>query len=77
MTEKELKCPVKIDRLLVLLQNTITYLNTEVMMMNLTKDERVDILKEEIGFTDEEIEQLEIKEKCLLDYDEALAKGLI
>lgn len=77
MTEKELKCPVKRDRLLVLLQNTITYLNTEVMMMNLTKDERVDILKEEIGFTDEEIEQLEIKEKCLLDYNEALAKGLI
>ena len=77
MTEKELKCPVKRDRLLVLLQNTITYLNTEVMMMNLAKDERVDILKEEIGFTDEEIEQLEIKEKCLLDYDEALAKGLI
>lgn len=77
MIEKELKCPVKRDRLLVLLQNTITYLNTEVMMMNLTKDERVDILKEEIGFTDEEIEQLEIKEKCLLDYDEALAKGLI
>ena len=77
MTKKELKCPVKRDRLLVLLQNTITYLNTEVMMMNLTKDERVDILKEEIGFTDEEIEQLEIKEKCLLDYDEALAKGLI
>lgn len=77
MIEKELKCPVKRDRLLVLLQNTITYLNTEVMMMNLTKDERVDILKEEIGFTDEEIEQLEIKEKCLLEYKEALAKGLI
>lgn len=77
MTEKELKCPVKRDRLQVLLQNTIIYLNTNVMMMNLTVDERVDILKEEIGFTDEEIEQLEIKEKCLLEYKEALAKGLI
>lgn len=77
MTEKELKCPVKRDRLQILLQNAITYLNTEVMMMNLTVDERVDMLKQEIGFTGEEIEQLEIKEKCLLEYKEALAKGLI
>lgn len=64
MVEKELKCPIEKDRLQVLLYNTITYLNTE-MILSLELSKKIDILKNELGFTDDEIEQLKIKENCL------------
>lgn len=51
-------------RLEILLCNFITYFNTEILQ-HMTTDEKIDLLKEEIGFTDEEIEELDIVKRCL------------
>lgn len=64
---KKLNCPVvSTTRLKTLLFNSITFLNTEYIQF-LSTEEKLDILKEEIGFTDEEIEKLNIVKECGLD----------
>ena len=55
---------MKKERLETLLLNFITYFETEVFE-NMTLYEKIDFLKDEIGFTDEEIEELEIENNCL------------
>lgn len=63
--KNDLVCPVyNVNRLKILLYNSITYINTE-MMTSESLDEKIKILKEEIGFTDEEFEKLNIVEECL------------
>ena len=53
------------ERLIVIIQNFVKYLDTEFMEPCLTVDEKLDLLKKEMGFTDEEIENLNIVEECL------------
>lgn len=67
---KKLNCPVvSTTRLKTLLFNSITFLNTEYIQF-LSTEEKLNILKEEIGFTDEEIEKLNMVKECgLADND--------
>lgn len=66
--EKEYVCPVKRrlikvnERLEVLLLNTLTFLNTEYLT-GLTLDEKLEIVINELGFTEEEIANLNLVEE--------------
>lgn len=66
MNEKKI-CPVtkiKEERLTVLLYNTITILN-EMTLTDMSQEEKINFMKNEIGFTDRELEKLEIVKNCL------------
>lgn len=52
--------PVKRDRIKTLLFNMIKHVDTE-SLSKFTLDEKLYFFKEEIGFTDEEIEALDLK----------------
>lgn len=52
------------ERLKILIENLIKLLDTE-LMEPLILEEKINILKKEIGFTDEEIKELNIVEECL------------
>lgn len=55
---------MKKERLEVLLCNFITYINYE-LLEHMGLEEKIQLLKEEIGFEDEEIKELKLIEKCL------------
>lgn len=55
---------MKKERIETLLCNFITYINCE-LLQHMTLEEKLDLLKEEIGFEDEDIKELKIVEKCL------------
>lgn len=60
-----LKCPViSAERLKTLMYNLVTFMNTEIIP-HMTLEEKLELLKDEIGFTDEEIESLKLVENCL------------
>ena len=67
-------CPVKRrliktnERLQTLLFNTLTFLNTEYLS-ELTLDEKLEILIEELGFSEEEIANLNIVEEVFSEND--------
>lgn len=52
------------DRLKTIVYNLITYLETD-LIGDLPLDQKVQLLKDEIGFTEEELEELEITKNCL------------
>ena len=66
--ENKYVCPVKRrlikvnERLEVLLLNTLTFLNTEYLA-GLTLDEKLEIVINELGFTEEEIANLNLVEE--------------
>ena len=66
--ENEYVCPVKRrlikvnERLEVLLFNTLTFLNTEYLA-GLTLDEKLEFVINELGFTEEEIANLNLVEE--------------
>lgn len=66
--ENKYVCPVKRrlikvnERLEVLLLNTLTFLNTEYLT-GLTLDEKLEIVINELGFTEEEIANLNLVEE--------------
>ena len=49
------------ERNKTLINNLVIFLDTE-FLQHMSTEEKLDLLKEEIGFTDEEIESLDIKE---------------
>lgn len=52
------------ERLKTLLFNSITFINTEFFELCVI-EEKVRVLKDELGFTDDEIKELNIIEECL------------
>lgn len=65
MSEK-LYCPIKKyvteDRLKILIQNCVCYLCTEAWGGSTGREEQIELLKEEIGFTDKELSDLNLEE---------------
>lgn len=53
---------ITVERIKILLFNALVYLNTE-SMDPMTMDETTNFLKEEIGFTDEELKELNVLEE--------------